>query len=556
MNQLTRLFRSLSIPQRVTLLVAALVIGGGLWATVHWNRERNFKPLYTGLAVEDAGAVVAKLREQGVEYRLDDNGSTLKVPSERIDEARLQIATAGLPKTGRIGFELFDATNFGLTEFAEQVNFRRAIEGELERSILSLAEVERARVHISLPKDSVFLESRQEAKASVMVKLRPRARLSEQNGFAICHLVASAVDRLSPDAVTVIDSEGNLLIRPRRSTAQAGADAPDAGLEYKQKIERDLIRKINATLEPLLGADNFRAGASVEVDLASTEQSEETFDPNKTVIITSQKSEDVAGINQSAGVPGTASNLPRPPARPAGAATGASRHTEATTFQPSKVVRHTRLPQGAIKRMSLAVLVGQTVRWQGAGSKAQRILEPPTPEKLKTVRDLVAAATGLSTDRGDQLIVDTQPFEWALRAEPPLEPSSPATPRPVAWWQKYLSQMSLPLLIGIAAAVLLTLAAPVVFLIWRARKKHPAVAPPPAVGEGARPKEIQSGPNYEEELAQRTAEIERREADLLKQMLPPIETKKTEVLSKHLKKLAKSDPVSMANMLRTWLNEG
>src|SRR2546427_12279340 len=198
---------------------------------------------------------MAKLKAEGVEYRVDDSGTALRVPSEKIPELRLLMASEGLPKTGRIGFELFDKNNFGLTEFAEQVNYRRAIEGELERSISALGEIERARVHISLPKDSVFLESKQEAKASVVVSLRAGAKLSAQNGAAITYLVASAVDRLSPDAVTVVDTRGNLLVRARKAAAEPGAEQPEADLEYRQKIERDLVLKIGSTLEPLLGAD-------------------------------------------------------------------------------------------------------------------------------------------------------------------------------------------------------------------------------------------------------------------------------------------------------------
>ncbi len=212
------------------------------------------------------------------------------------------MASEGLPKTGRIGFELFDKSNFGLTEFAEQVNYRRAIEGELERSIMALTEIERAHVHISLPKDSVFLESKQEAKASVVVSLRPRARLSAQNAAAITYLVASAVDRLSPDAVSVMDTRGNLLIRPRKASGEPGSDQPEVDLEYRQKMERDLVLKISSTLEPLLGEGKFRAGASVDVDFTSADQSEETFDPARSAMISAQKTEDVTGVSQQAGL--------------------------------------------------------------------------------------------------------------------------------------------------------------------------------------------------------------------------------------------------------------
>ena len=188
-----------------------------MFGFAHWRHEGDFRPLYTGLAAEDAGAVVQKLKETGTEYRLSDNGSTVLAPSARVAELRLQLAAGGLPKSGRMGFELFDKTSFGVTDFAEHVNYRRALEGELERSIVSLAEVERARVHLTFPKESVYLEARQPAKASVVLGLRPGAQLSPQNVMAVCNLLASAVEGLAPEAVSVVDTRGNLLNRPRKS---------------------------------------------------------------------------------------------------------------------------------------------------------------------------------------------------------------------------------------------------------------------------------------------------------------------------------------------------
>jgi len=345
MNQIRKLLASLTLRQQVSIGIAILVMGVGMWQLSNWNRERDFRPLYANLPAEDAGEVIAKLKTDNIEYRVDD--TAIRVPSDRVAEVRLRMASSGLPKTGRIGFELFDKTNFGLTEFAEQVNYRRAIEGELERSIMALTEIERARVHISLPKDSVFLESKQEAKASVVVSLRAGARLSPQNGAAITYLVASAVDRLSPDAVSVIDTRGNLLIRPRKASADANGDQPEIDMEYRQKMERDLVSKISSTLEPLLGAEKFRVGASVDVDFSSADQSEETYDPTKSVMLTAQKTEDISGVALQAGVPGTASNLPRPPARQPGSGGGTTRSTENISYQTSPMVKRTRLPQGS-----------------------------------------------------------------------------------------------------------------------------------------------------------------------------------------------------------------
>jgi len=554
MDQIRKLISSLSLRQQISIGAVLIAVGVGLWLFTKWNRERDFRPLYTNLAAEDAGAVMAKLKEESVEFRVDDGGTALRVPSEKVAELRLRMAAEGLPKIGRIGFELFDKSNFGLTEFAEQVNYRRAIEGELERTIMALTEIERAHVHISLPKDSVFLESKQEAKASVVVSLRPRARLSPQNAAAITYLVASAVDRLSPDAVSVLDTRGNLLIRPRKASGEPGSDQTEVDLEYRQKMERDLVLKISSTLDPLLGEGKFRAGASVDVDFSSADQSEETFDPARSAMVSAQKTEDLTGVSQQAGMPGTASNLPRPPSRSTGSGSGATRRTENTTYQTSRMVKRTRIPQGALRRMSLAVLLDQNVHWEGKGPKAKRILEPPSPEKVKTIRDLVAAATGFTETRGDQLTVETLPFESTLGVEPPPDPLPPLAPPASGlppWLDKYITKMPLGLRVGAGVAIALIVIGPILLLSMRKRR--------PKLASAGTDKALDSGDaaaNFEGQLASRAANQERLDAEaMLALKLPPPGTKKSEVLTKHLKKSVKADPGVSAQLLRTWINE-
>src|SRR5215472_15069027 len=260
MNQLTQLWNRLTWPQRLAILASTAAVIGGLLALNRWNQERDFKPLLSGLAPEDAGTVTAKLRELGVEYRLSEEGSMVLVPSERVAESRLQLASAGLPKSGRIGFELFDKTNFGASEFDEQVNYHRAIEGELERSVMSIREVEEARVHVTLAKDSLYTEQRQPAKASILVKLRHASALSPQNVAAICQLTASAVPGLQPDQVSLVDTSGNLLNRPRFAGSGDAEQDSQASIEYRKSVEHDIQTKIAQTLDPLLGADHFRVG--------------------------------------------------------------------------------------------------------------------------------------------------------------------------------------------------------------------------------------------------------------------------------------------------------
>ena len=226
LGQFRKIASSLSLRQQILIGIVALLVVGGTMSLSRWSKESDFKPLYTNLAPEDAGAVVQKLKESGAEYRLSENGAVVLAPSSRIAELRLELASAGLPKSGRIGFELFDKTNFGATEFTEHVNYRRALEGELERSVMSLSSVEQARVHLTFPKDSVFLESRQAGKASAVLRLRPGTKLSPQNVAALTNLIASAVEGLGPEAVTLLDTRGNLLSLPKRTGNDPDSNQP------------------------------------------------------------------------------------------------------------------------------------------------------------------------------------------------------------------------------------------------------------------------------------------------------------------------------------------
>lgn len=552
MDQIKRLLDSLTWKQILSLVLAAAAVIGGLAVFSRWNRERDFRPLYSSMAPEDAAAVLAKVRESGSEFRLSENGSLVLVPSGRVAELRLQLAAAGLPKSGRIGFELFDKTTFGMSDFTEQVNYHRALEGELERSVMSLAEVEQARVHITFPKDSLFLDSRQPAKASVLVKLREGSQLSPQNVAAICQLAASAVDGLLPEAVTVVDMRGNLLNKARKASSPDDPEPSDASLEYRQKLEHDLLVKINATLEPLLGSDKFRATASVECDFSSAEQSEDTYDPSKSVMVNSQKTEDMSGGGtMPAGVPGTASTLPLPAARPLPATRGTvSRRTENISYQSSHTVRHVREPQGTIKRMSVSLLVDSNVRYEGTGAKAKRIVEAPSAQKLKAIHDLVAGVIGLSTERGDQLVVETLPFESTLNPEQ-LPPPKPAPPPPLTWQEQFLKNRIFVIGVGVGAALLLAL----LFLIVRLARKSPS---PPATlpGElppGTTPDELQV--QMEKRIADQAALRERQETEVLNSLTLPPATKKTAVLTKHISEQAKKDSAAMAHVLRAWMNE-
>jgi flagellar M-ring protein FliF len=558
-----KILASLPIRQRITIAVVLLAAAGGLFLLVQHQREADFRPLFTGVAPEDAAAIVQKLKEAGVDYRLSAEGGVVLAPSAKLAELRINMAAAGLPKTGRIGFEIFDKTNLGATEFTEHINYRRAVEGELERSVMSLAEVEQARVHLTFSKDSVFLESQQPAKASVLVKLRPGSRLAPQNVEAIDHLVAAAVEGLSPDAVSVLDMNGNLLGRPKAPGSLEGPEASEAALEYRHHVEADLLAKINSTLEPLLGGNRFRANVSVECDFSGGELSEEVFDPEHSVMSTSQRTEDTNGGVSASGVPGTASSLPRPTSRPGGGSSRISRTTENIAYQTSRTVKKTRMPAGVVKKMSLAVLVDQSITWEKDGKGMKKVLVPPTPETLKIIHDVVAGATGFNQDRGDQLVIETLPFESTREIEPPAVPGTVPLPKPAGPAGLRIEMNRTNLLIGGGAAAGVIVLGFLLALLLRKRRRRSGTASAPGeleagdtVAGRAALSAAHAQNELEAQLAERDALQQKSDAQVLSNLkLAPVITKKAEVLAKHLREKITKEPEVSAQILRAWIRE-
>ncbi len=546
MDQLQKIFRALSVTQRAGIAGAVLLLIAGLTSFVHWRHESDFRPLFTGMPVEDAAAIVQKLKESGVDHRLSDNGTSVLVPLARVDDLRLEMAGAGLPRSGRIGFELFDKTNLGITDFTEHVNYRRALEGELERSIRSLNEVEQARIHISFPKDSVFLDAREPAKASVLLSLRPGARLSDSNVLAITNLVASAVEGLGPEFVSVVDMRGNLLNRPKKPLSDSN-DGSDAALEYKHQLEKDLLAKVESTLTPLLGEDHFRVGISADCDFSTSEQTDETFDPTRSVMTNSQKSEDLASKPDSAGVPGTPSNLPRPTSRPANSASSVSRRTENVAYETSRSVRQVKVPRGILKRLSASILIDQDTRWEGAGSHMKRVVVPPSPEKMKTIHDVVAGIIGLSPERGDQLVVQSLPFEQNQQSD--FTPQAPL--KPVNQNDELRKLLTDPKVMAGAGAAALFVVGLAAFAFTRRKKKVIEVAQASArlvAAEAAERADTHKDLATKANASQLTGGIEARP------QLPDASSK-IEILRQNIRETVSRDPALAASVLRAWIVE-
>ena len=527
---------ALSRRRKLNLIVLALCVFGALWVFRWYMLERAYRPLYTDLTDQEAGTAAERLRQMDVPFRLASNGGTILVPEARLAEVRLQLAAEGLPQTGRLGFELFDQTSFGATEFAEQVNFRRALEGELERSVLSLSRVERARVHISLPKRSVFLDNEQPAKASVVLQLRPGGELSKQQTDGITHLVASAVEGLDPRQVVLVDTRGRLLVRP-----QGGSEAMTGEqLEYRRRLEQQIEAKIEATIEPFVGFDKVRVNAAAEIDWSMGEQTEEVFDPN-TLIVTTQKLQENSGPPTAAGAPGTASNVPRQPLEPGTGATVNQRISETTNYQTSRTVTRMQLDKGALKRLSIAVLVDSKSHLDEAGAVVR---EPRTEQEMLSLRQLAVAAGGIIEERGDHLTIESLPFTIF----DPLPPAPPSSSRP-EWLEFALELFENYRYYVIAAVVtLLLLFAALIWGVRRWSKKARARRQAQLAAERER-QEIADAEAENKRLADEQARL------LTGLKADTLQSSRGQVLKKHLEESATQDTAGFIQLLRAWIHE-
>ena len=307
LEQLKKWVLGLSLQQRSLLAVSVLAVGLTLWLFVHLFSQSDFKPLYTGLSPSDLQNLEKQLAEKNIQYEISTDGTTLKVPADKLDELRIEISSKGSPSSGRLGFELFDKPNWSGSDFSEKVNYQRALEAELERTIQTIENIEAARVHLVLPHESLFTEKERQAKAAVVVKLRG-GHLSEDKLNSIVRLVSSAVDDLPPENVTIVDADGGAPIQSRSGSGEMAASV---------ETEKAIADKLIATLAPVIGADHVKASVTVDRDASSGESTQEIYDPNA-VVLTSQISEEHLTDASPSGVPGTTSNVPRPaaPGRP------------------------------------------------------------------------------------------------------------------------------------------------------------------------------------------------------------------------------------------------
>ncbi len=522
-----RLTATLTTRQLVTLgatfaAVVAVVVG-----FAYWVNAPSYTLLYTDLDPESANAVVARLKGAGVPYRLGAGGRSVDVPESRIDELRLDLASQGLPTTGRIGFEVFDRTAFGTTEFLEHVNYQRGLEGELARTIGTITEVASARVHIALARDSLFARDTRQAKASVVLKLRNNRPLAPSTVAGIAGLVAGSVESLRPESVMIVDTFGRPLSEePRDEDPLSGLH-----LERQQELERSMTARVVALLEPVVGPGRVRVNISARLENQSQEETEERWDPVN-VLRSRQSSTDQAAVSAAQGVAGARANLPPDTSTGATAPAPAAplmagRTTETANYEVSKLTRHTIAPGGQLARLSVAVIVDdeRTVSKDAEGH-AQPSSTPRNAETLERIRGIVSAAVGLDPARGDQITVENITFEDAPMADEP--PSG-------GWWRDIGPRygIDIPAVLRVAAVLALAIVAFTTVLRPVVRFALPA-ATLPAVAAGhdgvrtvadlegaldAAEGEVRRLPSLTRRLAQRADEQPEDLARLVRSML-------------------------------------
>ena len=528
--------RMAALPMRSKLSMALGVaaLAGVVLAMTLWSSKGDFKVLYANLSDKDGGAVIAQLSQMNVPYRMSEGGAAILVPALQVHDLRLKLATAGLPKGSVSGYELMDSARFGQTQFQERLTAQRGLEGELTRSITSMAAVSNARVHLALPNQNGFFREQQKPSASVLLTLHPGRALDRAQVAGIVHLVSSSVPELNPKAVSVLDQTGALL------TSGGGDGQPSAGLDaqqlqYVNQVETGYAKRVLALLEPIVGRDNLRATVAADIDFSQTEATSEEFRPNqgaeaKVSIRSQQVSDQPGGAGaQPSGVPGAASNQPpiaataplvgasQPlqTAQGGSGTSGASGRRDATTnYEVDKTVRVTRNASGNVKRLNAAVVVNNRSVTDAKGKTTQ---VPLSVDEIDKLTALVREGIGFNKERGDSVKVINAPFKV-----------EPITVVDVPLWK---NPDVIDMLRSLAVPAGLVLIGVLVFFGLVRPALRAALAPTPAVPG-----------------ATLTAVVDDQ------QVLPALPAPKSVQHLAQAKALAKENPAAVAGIVRGWVN--
>jgi len=418
-------FTRLSARQKAgAMLVMAFAVSllVGAWL---WTREPPMSVLFSGLTEKDGGQIITALQQQNIPYKFSEGGGAILVPAGQVHDIRLRLASQGLPKGGQVGFELMENLKLGSTQFAEQIAYQRGLEGELSRTIQSLAAVRGARVHLAIPKQTSFLRDEQKPSASVLVSLHPGRVLDSAQVAGIVHLVSSSVPQLAPTEVSVVDQDGNLITQQSDALKNAGLDPSQ--IKFLRELETSYVRRIEGILAPFVGAANVRAQVAADVDFSQVDQVAETFKPNpapENAIRSQQTAESSNTTANAIGVPGALTNQPPVPATAPLTTPGAPPGTASATialsapvnfnknatinYEVDKTIKHTKGMPGTIRRLSVGVVVNHKKGPEKDGKPGKAT--PLTDAELKQVTALTREAVGFSQERGDSVNVANVPF--------------------------------------------------------------------------------------------------------------------------------------------------
>ena len=414
LGQLIESFIKLPLAQKILFPVLLVASAAGIVYVSQWASRADYSVLYSDLEPADASAVVERLKEQKIAYQVRGDGSTIAVsPPELVHELRLSLASEGVPKGGKVGFEIFDTSALGTTSFVEKLKFMRALQGELERTIVSLDAVTSARVHITQPEKSVFAKDENMATASVMLRLRPGGELDKNQIRGISSMVAGSVEGLAVEQVTIVDVYGNLLSYQDEGEDSLGAEA--TRLQYQRGIEKEYVRRIEAMLTKVLGPGKASARVNVDLDFSYNEREEESYDPGGIVVRSERSVEESMGQSQRGGVPGVVSNLDNDTQllSPPGSSDSGARKEQVKNYEVSRAVSKTVSPRGKLVRLSAAVLVDGTYTQIGEaaeGESPKMEFEPLEPEVMRQIENVVKTAVGYDPVRGDNVTVENVPF--------------------------------------------------------------------------------------------------------------------------------------------------
>lgn len=417
----TAMGRNVLIGAGVAAVLAVIV---AIWM---WSKAPEYRVLYANYSDKDGGAITASLDQMGVKYKFSEGGTAILVPAEQVPDLRLKLAAQGLPKGGNVGFELMENQKLGVSQFLEQVNYQRSLEGELARSIQSLGSVAGARVHLALPKPSVFVRDAQKPTASVLLNLQSGRALDPGQVSAIVHLVASSIPELTVANVTVVDQNGNLLSEQPKANA-LGKQLDATQLKYVEQVQQNIIKQVESLITPIVGKGNVRAEATAEIDFAQVDTAAEMYKPNsppEPQAIRSQQTSEQTGATTGApnGIPGALSNQPpgvatapleggAPPGA-AAATTGPASKNATTNYELDKTIRYEQRPMGGIKRLTVGVVVNY--RRSVDPNTGKISVKPLAPAEVAQINELVKQAMGYSQARGDTMNVANAPFDGVDR---------------------------------------------------------------------------------------------------------------------------------------------